>query len=55
VAEHVLMCFQSRDPQVSQEPVVEGPVEETKNAARAGVQDTARLVATQFKCPPKDA
>jgi hypothetical protein len=27
VAEHVLLCFRSHDPQVSLEPVVQGPVE----------------------------
>jgi hypothetical protein len=29
VAEHVLMCFWSRDPQVSLESVVQGLIEET--------------------------
>jgi hypothetical protein len=27
VADHVLMCFRSRDPSISLEPAVEGPVE----------------------------
>jgi hypothetical protein len=37
VVEHVLMCFQSRDPQVSLEPVVQGPIEETEDVAWADV------------------
>jgi hypothetical protein len=49
VAEHVLMCFRSRDPQVSLELVVQGLIEETEDAARAGVHDTTRLVDTQFE------
>jgi hypothetical protein len=28
VAEHVLLCFRSQDPQVSLEPMVQGPTEE---------------------------
>jgi hypothetical protein len=49
VAEHVLMCFQSRDPQVSLELVVQGPIEEMKDVARGSVQDTTRLVAAWFE------
>jgi hypothetical protein len=49
VAEHVLMCFRSRDPQVSLELVVQGLIEETEDAARAGVHDTTRLVDAQFE------
>jgi hypothetical protein len=33
VSEHVLMCFCSRDPKVSLEPVVQGPAEEVEEAA----------------------
>jgi hypothetical protein len=38
VAEYVLTCFWSRDPQISLEPVVQGPVMETEEAAQAGVE-----------------
>jgi hypothetical protein len=55
VAEHILMCFRSRDPQVSLEPVVQGPTEETEDAAWADVHDTTRLVAARFERQPKDA
>jgi hypothetical protein len=55
VAEHVLMCFQSREPHVSLEPVVQGPTEETGDVALAGVHDIMRLVATQFEHQHEDA
>jgi hypothetical protein len=35
----VLSCFRSRDPQVSLEPVAQGPDIETEEVARAGVED----------------
>jgi hypothetical protein len=35
VAEHVLLCFRSRDPQVSLEPVAQGPDTETEEADAA--------------------
>jgi hypothetical protein len=54
VMEHVLMCFQSWDPQVSLEPVVQGPAEETEDAALVGVHNTARLVAARFERQPED-
>jgi hypothetical protein len=41
----VLMCFQSRDPSISLEPAVQGPVEGSVEAARDGVEDAARVVA----------
>jgi hypothetical protein len=37
VAEHMLARFRSRDPQLSLEPVVEEPIVETEEAARADV------------------
>jgi hypothetical protein len=37
VAEHVLLCFSSQDPQVSLEPVAQGPVAETEEVARASI------------------
>jgi hypothetical protein len=55
VAEHVLTCFRSRDPLTSLEPVVQGPIAETEEAARASVQDTAKLVAARFECQAEDA
>jgi hypothetical protein len=54
VAENVLMCFQSWDPQISLESVVQAPITETV-VARASIQDTVKLVATRFECQPKDA
>jgi hypothetical protein len=40
VTDHVLMCFQSRDPTISLEPAVQGPVEGSAEATRDGVEDT---------------
>jgi hypothetical protein len=37
VAEHVLLCLRSQDPQVSLEPVVQGPIEQILEAAQVGV------------------
>jgi hypothetical protein len=55
VAEHVLLCFRSRDPQVSLEPVAQGPDTETEEAARVGVQDATKLVAARFERQAEDA
>jgi hypothetical protein len=55
VAEHVLMCFRSRDPAISLEPVVQGPTEEPAGAAASGVEDAARAVADRFKREPEDS
>jgi hypothetical protein len=55
VAEHVLMCFRSRDPAISLEPVVQGPAEEPAEAATACVEDVARAIADRFKREPKDS
>jgi hypothetical protein len=55
VAEHVLMCFRSRDPNISLEPMVQGPAEEPAEAAVAGVEDAARAVADRFKREPEDS
>jgi Ni,Fe-hydrogenase maturation factor len=49
VVEHVLLCFQCQEPQVSLEPVVQGPAEEVEEAAQAGVQDIMRLLAERFE------
>jgi hypothetical protein len=55
VAEHVLMCFRSRDPAISLELVVQGPAEEPAEAAAAGVEDTARAITDRFKREPEDS
>jgi hypothetical protein len=55
VAEHVLMCFRSRDPTISLEPVVQGPAEEPAEAAAAGVEDIARAAADRFKRKPEES
>jgi hypothetical protein len=55
VADHVLMCFWSRDPSISLEPVVHGPVEGSAKVARDDVEDAARAVAERFECEPEDA
>jgi hypothetical protein len=51
----VLMCFQSRDPSISLEPVVQGPVEGSAEAAMDSVEDAARAVAERFEREPEDA
>jgi hypothetical protein len=55
VAEHVLLCFRSRDSNISLEPVVQGPTEEPAEAAAVGVEDAARAVADRFKREPEDS
>jgi hypothetical protein len=55
VAEHVLLCFRSHDPQVSLEPVVQGPAEDVQEATQVGVRETAKLVAERFERLPEDA
>jgi hypothetical protein len=55
VADHVLMCFWSRDPSISLEPAVQGPVEGSAKAARDGVEDAACAVAERFEREPEDA
>jgi hypothetical protein len=55
VADHVLMCFRSRDPTISLEPAVQGPVEGSAEAARDDVEDAARAIAERFECELEDA
>jgi hypothetical protein len=55
VADHVLMCFRSRDPSISMEPVVQGPVEGSVEVARDDVVDAASAVAEWFERDPEDA
>jgi hypothetical protein len=50
----VLMCFQSRDPSISLESAVQGPVEGFVEAARDGVEDAALTVAERFEREPED-
>jgi hypothetical protein len=50
----VLMCFRSRDPSISLEPVVQGPVEGSMEAARDDIEDVVRAVAERFEREPKD-
>jgi hypothetical protein len=55
VANHVLICFRSRDPTVSLEPVVQGSVEGSAEVSRDGVEDSARAVAERFEREPENA
>ena len=48
VAEHVLACFRSRDPNFSLSPAVEGILEETEASARASVQDAVQAIIARF-------
>jgi hypothetical protein len=54
VADHMLMCFRSRDPIISLELVMQGPIEGSAEAARDGVEHVARAVAKWFECEPED-
>jgi hypothetical protein len=54
VAEHVVMCFRSREPKVSLEPIVQGHAEDVEEAAQVGVRDTTRLVAERFEHQVED-
>jgi hypothetical protein len=52
--EYVLTCFQSHDPAVSLGPVVAGPVVDTEDAAREGVQGVVDMVVGRFQRDPTD-
>jgi hypothetical protein len=54
VIEYILTCFWSHDPAISLEPVIAGPVADTEDAAREGVQDVVELVAERFQRDPAD-
>jgi hypothetical protein len=54
VAEYVLTSFRRWDPQISLEPVVQGPIMEMEEATHAGVEDAAKLVVEQFEHQPED-
>jgi hypothetical protein len=49
VIEYILTCFRSHDPAISLEPVIAGPVDDTKDVVREGVQDAVELVAERFQ------
>jgi hypothetical protein len=55
VAEHVLLCLRSQDPQVSLEPVVQGPTEQILEAAQVSVREVVKVVAKRFKRQLEDA
>jgi hypothetical protein len=55
VADHVLMCFRSRDPSISLEPAVQGPIKGFAEAARDDVEDVACVIAERFEHEPEDA
>jgi hypothetical protein len=49
LVEHVLTCFRSRDPKPYLELVMQGPIIEAEEMARASIQDTAKIVAAWFE------
>jgi hypothetical protein len=55
VAKHVLLCFCSHDPQVSLEPVVQGPAEGVQEVAQVGVRETVKFVVQSFERLPENA
>jgi hypothetical protein len=52
--EYVLTCFWSHDPAASLRPVIAGPVADTEDAAREGVQDVVDAVVGRFQRDPTD-
>jgi hypothetical protein len=54
VIEYILTCFRSHDPTISLEPVIAGPVVDTKDVAREGVQNIMAVVAERFQRDPTD-
>jgi hypothetical protein len=52
VIEYILTCFRSHDPTICLEPVIAGPVADTEDAAREGIQDVVELVAERFQRDP---
>ena len=57
VAEHILACYRSRDPNFPLEPAREGVVQAKEEAAREAVRSTAAEVAAGFRreVPPPSA
>jgi hypothetical protein len=54
VIEYILTCFRSHDPAISLEPVIVGPVIDTEDATREGVQGAIELVSERFQRDPAD-
>jgi hypothetical protein len=54
VIEYILTGFQSHDPTISLESVIAGPVADTEDATREGVQDTVEVVVERFQRDPAD-
>jgi hypothetical protein len=52
--EYVLTCLRSHDPDVSLGPVIAGPVADTEEDAREGVQDVVDAVVGRFQRDPTD-
>jgi DNA repair exonuclease SbcCD ATPase subunit len=52
--EYVMTCFRSHDPTISLGPVIAGPVADTEDAAREGVQDAVDAVVERFQRDPVD-
>jgi hypothetical protein len=52
--EYVLTCFRSHDPTVSLGPVIAGPMADTEDAAREGVQDIVDAMVGRFQRDPVD-
>jgi hypothetical protein len=48
------MCFRSRDPSISLEPIVQGHVKGSAEAGRVDVEDVARAAAEWFEREPED-
>jgi hypothetical protein len=54
IIEYILTCFRSRDPAISLEPVIAGPVADTEDAAWGSVQDDVDAMAERFQRDPAD-
>jgi hypothetical protein len=52
--EYVLTCFRSHELAVSLGPVITGPVADTEDAAREGMQDAVDAVVGRFQRDPTD-
>jgi hypothetical protein len=55
VAEHVLTCFQSRDPIISLDPVVLGPVAGAEEATSSCMQNSTKIMVVWFQRLLEDA
>ena len=49
-----MTCFRSHDPTISLVPVIAGPVADTEDTAREGIQDVVDAVAERFQRDPTD-